>query len=646
MISSPLFCTHCGAANLAQVAFCYACGQAIQTPGNAQASSGSGPLHVGALLKQRYQITQQIGTGGFGAVYKAEDQDLGHRLLAVKEMSQHNLNPQEVSEAALAFKQEALLLADLMHEHLPRIYDHFSEDGRWYLVMDYIRGETLEDYLARARNGSLLLDEALNIALQLCAVLTYLHTRQPPIIFRDLKPSNVIITPERRVFLIDFGIARHFKPGQAKDTVAFGSPGYAPPEQYGKAQTTPRADIYSLGAILHQMLSGTDPSLSPFRFAPLTLNAPSLQQLLNRALELDENKRPASMVEVSKELQRIKEQPLRKPDLVTQSARSISQSHVTRPASGPNILTYKGHASRVHTVAWSPNSSYLASASDEIIRVWDVQTGSDICTYQHHFSRIVAMAWAPKSMQIASLSQDNNLRIWDANTGNTLDDSSGSFVPQIGRLRLLAWSPDASMLALAGDGRTIELLNVNTRRHCGTLQNRGFLGCNALDWSPDGQSVAAASGNTVYIGDVNTKTFLRSYNHSASVETVAWSPDSFYIASCGSGKLLQIWMARTGELVSMWSGEHLEHINTLSWSPRGHMVVSGGIMGDLLIWDVLAAHQENLPIWSVQDSKQIGSYTAHSGGVLSVAWSPNGRYLASGGADETVRIWRAPGGAL
>ena len=118
--------------------------------------------------------------------------------------------------------------------------------------MDFIAGETLEDYQSKAPNKRLLLSEVLDIGLQLCIVLDYLHSQQPPIVFRDLKPANIIRTPTGKIYLIDFGIARYFKPGQAKDTVALGSLGYAAPEQYGKAQTTPRADIYSLGAVLHQ----------------------------------------------------------------------------------------------------------------------------------------------------------------------------------------------------------------------------------------------------------------------------------------------------------------------------------------------------------------------------------------------------------
>lgn len=629
MSSSPLFCTHCGAANLAQAAFCYACGQVIQAPGNIFSAPGNGPLAVGTLLKQRYQISRQIGSGGFGAVYQAEDMDLGQRLVAVKEMSQHNLSPQESAEATRAFKQEALLLADLMHEHLPRIYDHFSEGGRWYLVMDYIRGETLEEHLAHAPGGFLPLDRALDIGLQLCNVLDYLHRRQPPIVFRDLKPSNVILTPEQRIFLIDFGIARHFKPGQAKDTIAFGSPGYAPPEQYGKAQTTPRADIYSLGAMLHQMLSGSDPSLNPFRFVPLSLNAPALQQLLGCMLELDDGKRPASMGEVRRELQRIKAHPQSGPGQFAANARSISRPRVTRPTTGSNLLIYEGHVSRVHTVAWSSNSAYIASASAEIARVWDAQSGQDICTYQQHLAQIVDMAWAPGTMHIASFSRDNNLRIWNANTGRTVESDPGGVAQRVGMVRLLAWSPDARLLALAGAGKSIEILDVMEQRYIKTLRGRSLQECNALAWSPDGRYLAAAGANTVFVWDINTEKLLRTYEHSARVNAVAWSPDSFYIASCGSGKILQIWFALTGELSAMCSGNHLDSINALAWSPSNRTVVSGDVMGDL-------------QIWNAGTGQPLQTYTGHTGGILSVAWSPNGRYLASGSADETARIWRAP----
>jgi eukaryotic-like serine/threonine-protein kinase len=199
-------------------------------------------------------------------------------------MSQSSLNQQEIAEVTENFKREALLLAALRHPNLPSMYEQFSEAGRWYFVMDLIEGETLEVYLQNQPKGHLSVEETLQIGIELCTVLSYLHSRQPPIIFRDLKPANIMRTPEGHLYLIDFGIARHFKPGQARDTIAFGSPGYAAPEQYGKAQTTTHSDIYSLGATLHQLLTGSDPSDTPFQFAPLQLQGPPLHLASNHFL--------------------------------------------------------------------------------------------------------------------------------------------------------------------------------------------------------------------------------------------------------------------------------------------------------------------------------------------------------------------------
>src|ERR1700731_3590432 len=134
-------------------------------------------------------------------------------------MSQNN--SQQAQEAIENFKREAHLLASLQHPNLPSIYDHFEESGRWYLVMNFIQGETLEDYLSHTQGQILPLDDALHIGQDLCNVLNYLHTHQPPIIFRDLKPGNIMRSPDGQIYLIDFGIARLFKPGQAKDTTSY-----------------------------------------------------------------------------------------------------------------------------------------------------------------------------------------------------------------------------------------------------------------------------------------------------------------------------------------------------------------------------------------------------------------------------------------
>ncbi|MBA2392216.1 MAG: serine/threonine protein kinase [Ktedonobacteraceae bacterium] len=221
------------------------------------------------LFKDRYLIISKIGAGGFGSVYKAIDTQDSDRLVAIKEVSLQGLHPQVMLEATNTFQREVSLLSLLDHTNLPHLYAYFQDPERWYLVMDFIEGETLEEYQSNLPSKRLQLSETLDIGLQLCTVLEYLHTQHPPIIFRDLKPANIMRTSTGKLYLIDFGIARYFKHGQVKDTIALGSPGYAAPEQYGKAQTTPQADIYSLGAVLHQLLTARDPSETPFRFLPL-----------------------------------------------------------------------------------------------------------------------------------------------------------------------------------------------------------------------------------------------------------------------------------------------------------------------------------------------------------------------------------------
>jgi serine/threonine protein kinase len=256
----------------------------------------------------RYVIMRKIGEGGYGAVYEGQDTYYRNHRVAIKSINLAGLSATEMIEATDGFNREVKLLTGLRHPHLPRVYDHFTDPEHWYLVMDYIDGPTLEAYLEYQRKqlrylglsfgGCLPLPEIFQIILQLCNVLEYLHTRQPPIIFRDLKPGNVMRAPNGHLYLIDFGIARHFKPGQTKDTIPLGSPGFAPPEQYGKRQTDPRADIYSLGALLHHLLTGDDPSLNAFKFNALVGVPPylsGLERLLSDMLSLDPMNRPSTV---------------------------------------------------------------------------------------------------------------------------------------------------------------------------------------------------------------------------------------------------------------------------------------------------------------------------------------------------------------
>ncbi len=270
---------------------------------------GTGRQSAGHLLHQRYRLLRAVGQGGMGAVYVAQDTQLGDRLVAVKEMSMSRLTPQEVPLAVEQFRREAHLLAGLHHPNLPVIHEYFPENDRWYLVMSFIEGQNLQAALNATPGHKFPLKEVVRIGMELCDALEYLHTHTPQIIFRDLKPLNIMLTPKGQICLIDFGIARHFKQEQTKDTAYYYSVGYAPPEQYGQSQTSPRSDIYSLGATLHQMLSGHNPASKPFQFPNLQLVDPTipvpLAKLITQMLEMNEQARPASVGEIKVQLEKI-----------------------------------------------------------------------------------------------------------------------------------------------------------------------------------------------------------------------------------------------------------------------------------------------------------------------------------------------------
>lgn len=238
-----------------------------------------------AVLQDRYELERKLGQGGMGAVYLANDRRLSTVRWAVKELSDALISdPAERRQAAENFRHEAELLARLNHPNLPKVTDHFTQEGKSYLVMELVEGETLQAYMQR-EGLPRPLPEVLDWIEQLCAVLSYLHNQRPPVIFRDLKPANIMLTPSGQLKLIDFGIARLFKPGQAADTHAFGTVGYSAPEQYGSGQTDQRSDIFSLAVLLHQLLTGYDPTNTPFRIPPAAQLNPELPSELSAVLE-------------------------------------------------------------------------------------------------------------------------------------------------------------------------------------------------------------------------------------------------------------------------------------------------------------------------------------------------------------------------
>lgn len=480
------------------------------------------------------------------------------------------------------------MLSTLTHPQVPRLYDYFSDQDHWYLVLEYLEGQTLDAFVAtrEAEGKRLQLEEILAIALQLCAVLDYLHSRQPVIIFRDLKPGNILRTPAGKLYLIDFGIARHYQPGQAQDTQRLGSPGYAAPEQYGHAQTTPQADIYSLGALLHFLLSGQDPADSLLGLPPLGLNgqpgSTELEALVAHMLSLNPIERPISVRAVAETLNQIKQH-------VGAGRIWLPPFPQTSPLSdGPQLQLQVPHPA---------GSAWTSSVSPSSPR-----------------GRL------PRRDVLIALGA---LTIVGAGGGIWWNNARSRETPP-----LSASAPSTplstSVLFYVYSGHTAQV--------------------NAVAWSPDGQRIVSGSGNpwnssgdnTVQIWDATTGRNIVTYRgHAAAVNAVAWSPDGQLIASASNDTTVHLWFAATGENSWTYRG-HADAVNAVAWSPDGKRIASGS--GN----SVNSSGDNTVQVWNASDGGNVLTYQGHAEAVNAVAWSPDGQRITSAPNDTTVQVWNAP----
>jgi len=638
MVLVEQYCRTCGTAYTVAEGACAVCGASLkitrplheETADLLPALTLTHHLHANQLFQKRYRILRQVGAGGFGAVYEAEDTQ-EQRRVAIKELSLAGLTSQQVAEATNSFHREAELLSRLRHPGIPRMYDQVRESEHWYLVMDFIEGQTLEAYLAQMPGGRLPLGQALQIALQICDVLECLHTHQPKVIFRDLKPTNLMLTPDQQIKVIDFGVARFYKPGKPKDTIAFGSPGYAAPEQYGRSQTTPRSDIYSLGALLHQMLTGQDPSLSLFRFQPLRAadrDLPvNLEKLVARMLDMRLTRRPGTIEAVRQRLQSIADSLL---ELAT------PQDNANLPAAS----VY-------------PQPFYASAATP--VRAFST-LGVTVAIFRQHTAPIKALAWSPDGLTIVSCdARAGGVFMW-----NAFHPSDFYRLPLWGGAKGmsdLAWSPDGQTLAAACGKRMVRYWRVDAHPTWWQmmliavgLRVRSYKGhtrsVHALCWSPDGQMIAsgekppasfprafaAPKTSSIHVWDTrNKQCLLRYVNHSHAVEDVAWAPNGRCIASCSLDHSVRIWDANSGSDRWIWETKRAGLVHTLAWSRDARYLACGTGRGNMHVWDTLREHQVYI-------------CRGHQGAINSVAWSRDGQRIASAGSDGTVRIWRAQDG--
>lgn len=271
-------------------------------PMDAPSTDSGGALPPGSLLDDRYRVVRTVAEGGMSIVYEVEDRRLPGRL-ALKQMREWIGDPALRAAVDSQFEREASLLSTLSHVNLPKVTDHFISDGRRCLVEELVDGRTLEELEAESAGP---VDEArvTEWAVQICDALEYLHGKG--IIYRDLKPSNCMLTHDGVIKLIDFGIVRFFSLGKSRDTVIMGTPGFAAPEQYGRDQTDSRADIFALGVLMHHLLTGHDPCSTPFVYpSPRSLNpriSERVEQIILKAVSLRPEERFPDVAEMRQAL--------------------------------------------------------------------------------------------------------------------------------------------------------------------------------------------------------------------------------------------------------------------------------------------------------------------------------------------------------
>ena len=270
-------------------------------------------LTPNTILRERYKILELIGQGGMGAVYKAEDLRLAGRLCAIKEILPLGVVYGDEQNAYRdQFFQEASILARLDHPNLPKVSDYFSDEGREYLVMDYVEGQDLREIIndARRRGEFLPEEKILDWIDQLCDTLTYLHTRTPPVLHRDIKPSNIKLTPSGHIKLVDFGLVKLLTTDDSRTVTVVqgrGTVQYTPLEQYGgdTGHTDVRSDLYALGATCYHLVTLQPPADARQRFLrpgslayPRTINpniSPALERAILAAMAMHPDDRPPSV---------------------------------------------------------------------------------------------------------------------------------------------------------------------------------------------------------------------------------------------------------------------------------------------------------------------------------------------------------------
>jgi serine/threonine-protein kinase len=669
---SPYRCPFCRKELPEESTFCRHCGETFPDRGT--------------VLCDRYEILGIIKAGAMGCVYKARDRRLDSTV-AVKKMFSTHTTDEEREYAEKRFREEAQLLSSLHHGGLPGVIDYFtardltSEKQAHYLVMTFIEGKDLETFMTEWGPEPLPLDQALASIHTIAEILQYLHSQDPPVIYRDLKPSNIMVSSDR-VFLVDFGIARVFVPQQKR--TAIGTPGYAAPEQY-KGMSEPRSDIYSLGVLMHYLLTGSDPedpSRPPFLFEPARKLNPAVPEWLDGMITamLDPviEHRPPSMKEVLDVLDgapsrfQARAVPARTPGhtITGTPAFPVVKAHIawaillvalwcialfshyslmrkkstleydrqahSLPDTIGASIDLAGHPGEINSIAFSRDGRSLVSCCDSPaggkITFWDLESRkekwSGAC---QGFTRFSRASFSPDGKSVVSLNTEGSLVTWDASRGSRTrslqalarDAATGEFY-----VGALALSRDGTVFTTSAQDRLL-LRSVAT----GTCLKEFEVGSqpSGLLISPDNNSILCG-GRSLRI--LNSSTGACTHQIEGAAENMCdFSPDGKLLAYSSYSQDLKKFGTITlydmaANRCRMTIDAHPDHLSGICFSPDGCFIAS------------TARRSSLVSVHDVKTGSCVHIFKGHSADVSAMAFSPDSRSVASGGFDRAVKIWR------
>jgi eukaryotic-like serine/threonine-protein kinase len=621
--------TGCGAENRASARHCRQCGASLR-----YALALYDPdTHIGS-----YRVLRVLGHGGAGAVYEAEVLGRPWVRVALKE----TFDQADIS----SFQAEFAALRWLAHPNLPVYHEVFERDSNGYLVMELVPGQSLQALLDK-RGGPLPESQVLDYALQLCDVLEFLHSQQPPLLHRDIKPANIRLTPEGRIKLVDFGLLKQGAQRTRRTIRGFGTPAYAPVEQYGGdgRHTDARSDIYSLGATLYHLLTGQEPPPATARIAvspdPL---APPRQ--INPGL----SERTADAITAAMSLA----QRDRYPDVA--ALRQALLGHAAPAAPRLPSLTVSVMPLRVLVrsrdsimdIAWSPDGLALAAGcSDGVVRVWSAGDGKLLQGLYGHTDVITGVDYSPDGQVLASGSVDGTVRLWRTSDWSQMAELSW----RVGQSSSVAFSPNGQVLAGGSVEGTISLwmLRDGSAHNASVwpLKHRG--GVSSLAWSADGLVlVSGGMTGTLHLWQVGQGASIgMPENHTAAVTSLAWSPDGMVLASADEDSTVVLRRLDYEEAVPVSFADlgrqsemriidcstrhvlrgHVGEVACVAWRPDGRLLATCG-------------RDTTVRLWDVETGALLQTLSSHTDGVRCVTWSPDGSLLASAGWDKTVLLWQ------